>query len=57
MSDEDIVEEAAKVKKELLASLKSKDALLKALKVRRREGKEGSWVGTLCLGSSETTCM
>ena len=36
MSDEDIVEDAIKVRKELLASLKSKDALLKALKVRQR---------------------
>lgn len=57
MSNEDILEEAVQVRKELLAAQKSKDALLKALKVRRREGKEGSWVSTMCLGSSEGSCV
>ena len=57
MSSEDILEEAVQVRKELLAAQKSKDALLKALKVRRREGKEGSWVSTMCLGSSEGSCV
>lgn len=33
MADEDFAAEAKKVRKELLASLKTKDALIKALKV------------------------
>ena len=52
--DADFVVEAKRVRKELLASLKSKDALIKALKVKCRAGKETDWVYTLCLGSSQS---
>ena len=54
MVEEDFVVEAKRVKRELLASLRSKDALIKALKVKRRAGKGAGWVYPLCLGSSQT---
>ena len=57
MPDVDFIVEAKRVKKELVASLKSKDALLKALKVSCRAEKYEGWVHIVCLGSWQIVHM